>query len=72
MKKLAFIFLTIWGDSKGQCIALSNIGNIEYRLENYDKAIHIYRALKASPGSSMLFDSNGLRLVAKSIYDLLN
>jgi two-component system sensor histidine kinase UhpB len=28
------------GDAYGQCLALSNIGNIEYRLGNFDKAIY--------------------------------
>lgn len=37
--KAAKLFENPLADDYGQCLALSNIGNIEYRLGNYDKAL---------------------------------
>ncbi len=41
-------------DEKGQCLALSNIGNIEYRLGNYDQALdYAYQSMAISKRKSL-------------------
>jgi signal transduction histidine kinase len=55
--KAARLFENPLADTYGQCLALSNIGNIEYRLGNYDKALN-YAKQSMAIAKSKSFNSS--------------